>query len=312
MEDTLRGLTIPGWEPREREISYVGHGSSFDAWKIADAYSVLPPVLARIARRSDMPKPVDQEITALRELDGTGFAPQLYLFDAGPENAVGGTLVVTSFDAGVVKDPGEWSFAEVCAVIDRAAELHTATARPGSSSGMGWYNGSIDYWRRTAPETIAAEPLASLIAAVEDYVREREPAFDRLSEVALVHGDLVASNILLDGGVPHFVDWEWAEVDDVARDLALIGGPSHGGEWYVPLTDSQVAETVARYAAARGLSNAEHADLAARRDVWMVMDRLFSSIHYSLNEPAVNRVAAETMQTTLADWLGVSRSVPST
>lgn len=310
--EQLQDLAIPGWEAREREISYVGHGQSFDAWKLSDADGVLPPLIARVARRRDMPKPVDLEIAALRELDGTGLAPKLYLVDDSPEAAIGDLLIVTSFEPGAVKAPEEWTFAEVCAVIDRAAQLHAATAREGTSSGVGWLDGSLEYWRETAPETLATEPLASLVSAVDAFVREREGAFDRLTEVVLVHGDLVASNVLLEEGEPRFVDWEWAEVDDVARDLALIGGTVYGGEWYVPLTEEQGAELVTRYAAARGLTLSERADLATRRDVWIAMDRLFSSIHYALNGTPAQRWAAAHMQDTLSHLLGVSFASPST
>lgn len=311
MQRALAELTIPGWEARARSIRHIGHGESFDAWLIEDAQGTLPPIVARVARRPDMPKPIEQEATVLRDLEGMGVAPRLWTYDGDPANPLGAPYLVISFVAGHVRPPEEWTLENVGAVIDLAARLHSATARPGSSSGIEWFEGSMKYWIDAAPETLAAEPVASLVAAVDAFVRAREDAFDRLREVALVHGDLVTSNILLDGDSPHFVDWEWAEVYDVARDLALIGGQSFGGPWYVPLDDAQVAALVTRYGAARGIGEDAATDLAVRRDAWMALDRLFSSIHFSRSKDPVLRAAAATMQRTLADWLGVSISSPS-
>ncbi len=311
MERALAALAIPGWDPRARSVRAVGHGESFDAWLIADAAGALPPLVARVARRADMPKPIEQEAAALREAEGLGLAPRLWTFDGDPSNPLGAPYLVLSFVPGEVRSPDKWTLGNVDAVIDLAARLHAATSRPGSSSGIEWYEGSMAHWRAVAPETLAAEPVARLVTAVDEFVQARAGAFDRVREVALIHGDLVASNILLSGDGPAFIDWEWAEVHDVARDLALIGGQSFGGPWYAPLDDAQVAALVARYCAARGIHGRDATDLAARRDVWMALDRLFSSIHFSRSENPSFRSAAAIMQGTLAAWLGVSISPPS-
>lgn len=302
-ESALRELTIPGWDARDRRISYVGHGESFDAWKIEDVDGALPPVLARVARRTDLPKPMENEAGVLRELREAGVAPLLHSYDSGDDNPLGMPYMVTSFVAGQEKPPAEWSLDEARAVIEHAARLHSATARPGSSSGIGWLEGSLEYWRATASDALSAEPTASVLAAAERFVRANESAFDRLEEIALVHGDLITGNVLLDEGVPNFVDWEWAEVDDVARDLALIGGQTFGGGTYMELTDTQVRELVECYAAARDMTSRELDDLAVRRDVWMVLDRMFSSVHSFVTGSAEKRESALAMQRSLGEWL---------
>ncbi len=86
MQRALAELTIPGWEARARSIRHIGHGESFDAWLIEDAQGTLPPIVARVARRPDMPKPIEQEATVLRDLEGMGVAPRLWTYDGDPAN----------------------------------------------------------------------------------------------------------------------------------------------------------------------------------------------------------------------------------
>jgi len=69
-------------------------------------------------------------------------------------------------------------------------------------------------WRTFARE-------ASVDGMVDAAVR-RLIARDELVEISLVHGDLVASNIMIDDGRIVLVDWEYAGEHPIAFDLAKV------------------------------------------------------------------------------------------
>src|SRR5699024_7093633 len=69
------------------------------------------------------------------------------------------------------------------------------------------------------------------VAGIEDQIAS-------LEGFSLCHGDLCATNILWAGTDAassdprvQYIDFEWAQGDDPARDLAIIGGRVHGGPW---------------------------------------------------------------------------------
>lgn len=310
MERALELLPIPGWDARSRQVEFLSSGGTYAAWKVADSSGVAPSLVVRVAHRSEMPRPIAEEVLALEELRGTGLAADLWHYDADSGNPLGAPYLVTSYIEG--RPPLEWTPASVDAVMDTVARLHRITETPGGSSGIAWFEESRTYWERAAPLVIDDAAISDLVDRCESFVRAREGVFERLQMVARVHGDLVATNVVFGEGTARLIDWEWSQIDDPARDLALIGGQSYGGPWYVPMTDREVSVVVEHYARVRGLSSRQRDDLATRRDVWMVMDRLFTSVHFTVFGDSDQRVAALTMRSTLDEWLSVSRSVPST
>lgn len=171
---------------------------------------------------------------------------------------------------------------------------------------------------------------AAVLRGAEDALRSTDPAFADLEGFVLSHGDLCATNIVWEEArgettpssgaptsrsgaplprsgptlprstppLPRFIDFEWAMGDDPARDLAIIGGPVHGGPWYVPLTDDDVDAFVNRYLHARGRLDdtpdlprlegqapllpapmLDPAGLRARRAAWEVYEKTAMLLH---------------------------------
>lgn len=302
----MAALQLSDWPAHEISAVYVASGESYDAWKIEDRGGERPALLLRRAHRAvqDLAQPPRREYEALRDLEHTGLAARVWDYDDGAGNPLGAPYVVTTFVEGDQRDPREWSQRNLADLARRAALVHNATARPGTSSGIAWYENSLAWWQENHPEAVAEPAAARLLHRVRAFVAEREETFERLTELVLVHGDLVATNVLFRDDRPCFVDWEWADADDPARDLALIGGQSYGGPWYVPLDDDAVETFVAVYAGERGWTDESAVGgLMTRRDVWMALDRTFSSLHFRLGENAEKHAAAEQMEETLLDFL---------
>jgi thiamine kinase-like enzyme len=148
------------------------------------------------------------------------------------------------------------------------------------------FDGAYAWWRGAHPEVAKQAPVAALARLIRPRLVAASPAFEGIS-YALTHGDLVATNIVVDdSGIPRYIDWEWARIGDVANDLALIGGSVTGGPWYVPMDEETLDAFLHEYHAAR----AEHspgetepiARLRARRDAWELMERFLTSLHFEL------------------------------
>src|SRR5699024_3212017 len=123
------------------------------------------------------------------------------------------------------------------------------------------------------------------VAGIEDQIAS-------LEGFSLCHGDLCATNILWAGTDAassdprvQYIDFEWAQGDDPARDLAIIGGRVHGGPWYVPLAEEQVAQFVDAYVRARGelgevpAAVADAAALRERMRAWTAYERTAMLVH---------------------------------
>jgi len=148
---------------------------------------------------------------------------------------------------------------------------------------------------------------------VVEHLRRLRRVFDDVGSGALVHGDAVATDVVLDErGTPRCIDWEWAHTGDVAQDLAHTGGRVHGGPWFVPMSQAQVAAQVWRYLQARRTaeaSPAEHERLLARREAWEAHERSTSSLHFERMHRTSPDVAqygpwVATQRRTLARLLG--------
>ncbi|WP_058235146.1 phosphotransferase [Devriesea agamarum] len=106
---------------------------------------------------------------------------------------------------------------------------------------------------------------------------------------------------------PRYIDFEWARFDDVARDLAIIGGEVHGGPWYVPLSRDAVRFFVDAYAQEasrlRPTQSEEPETLLQRREGWEAYEKLAMLLHCSQRADRENSElhaeAAGSLRTTL-------------
>src|SRR5699024_7187226 len=107
---------------------------------------------------------------------------------------------------------------------------------------------------------IADQGLEPILEATVSRVRAIERDIAQLDGFVLAHGDLCATNIMWDrAGIDatsehptvRYIDFEWAQGEDPARDLANIGGSVHGGPWYVPMDEEQISGVVDRYVRTR-------------------------------------------------------------
>lgn len=277
--------------PVDPQVSRIGSGESYEAWLVAAAGA--EPLVVRVARRpvSDLPRPMAAELAGIA-LVPDGIGPRAVVLEESPK-PLGSPFMVTGFVPGREVDPAGWTGELVAAHARQLARLH---ARPYAACGdvtvpeasrsaafslTGKYDESIDWWRGENPAVVADPEVAALAPRVRAYVAAAEPAFARLHRFALVHGDCVVPNILVDdAGVPRYVDWEWAEIGDPAQDLAYLGGYVAAPPWYLPLTLKRLDLLLDAYVAAAGEAAGDPEDLRRRRDAFEVSERFFSSLHF--------------------------------
>jgi aminoglycoside phosphotransferase (APT) family kinase protein len=274
-------------------VRLLGQGESYTAWRLdADG---ADPLVVRVARRAveDLPRPMTEEFAALGILpDGVGPAP--VLLEQAPDNPLGSPYMVCGYVPGTVRRPAEWTDAMLGAHARQMARLHTpafercgdvtapAGERATKLSLTALFEMSLAWWSETSPHVVGDPEVSRLLPRVAGFVAAAEPAFARLHRFAAIHGDLVVPNIVVDeAGTPRYVDWEWAEIGDPARDLAYIGGHVPAPPWYLPLNRTRLRrllETYLRQIPDHGDETPE--DLEARRDAWEVYERFFSSLHF--------------------------------
>jgi aminoglycoside phosphotransferase (APT) family kinase protein len=305
-------------------VAHLGDGESYRAWAVGPADAGpdgAPPLVFRVVRRppGELPRPMAEEFAAL-ELVPQGVGPRGVLLEKDPA-ALGAPFMIESFVAGRVVPREEWTPALFRAHARQLAALHsqtyethgpvTAPDGTGALSMVATFAGAIGWWSASHPEITQRDDVGRLVAKVRRAVEAAEPAFARAGTFSLVHADLVVPNILIgDDGRPRYVDWEWAEIGDPARDLAYIGGRISASPWYVTMTGADVERFTAEYAEAAGISGSVRlADLRARRDAWELFERLFSSLHWRLMtvrsadpESTPYPVAAQEMTQGLQAW----------
>lgn len=274
----------------EAEVRLIGTGESYAAWLVRVAGA--DPLVVRIPRRpvEELPRPMADEVAGLA-LVPPGLGPRAVLFEESAEH-LGAPFMVTTYVPGQVLGAQDWDDALLRAHARQLAALHaTPFAAAGAvtasekdrAAGLSMverFAEGIAWWRRAHPDVLADADVARLVPAVERHFTQAEPAFSRLRRFALVHGDLVVPNVLVDAGTPRYVDWEWVEIGDPAQDLAYIGGPVAAPPWYLPLSMERVDRFLNVYAAHAGEAAGSMDDLRVRRDAFEVFERFFSSLHF--------------------------------
>jgi aminoglycoside phosphotransferase (APT) family kinase protein len=284
----LDRLGLPAAAP---DINPIGTGESYAAWLVQ-----LPgsePLVVRIARRpvDQMPRPMAAELAAIA-LVPTGVGPRAILLEPSPD-PLGAPFMITTYVPGRARAPERWTDDLLIAHARQMAALHNApyaatgdvTAAEQERSPVisltGKVSDSLAWWRAAHPEVVADPEVAALVEPVEAYAAAAEPAFARLRRFALIHGDLVVPNILVDDtGTPRYVDWEWAEIGDPAQDLAYLGGGISTPPWYLPLPPERTELLLQAYVDAAGEAAGPPEDLRTRRDAFEVYERFFSSLHF--------------------------------
>lgn len=284
------------------EATLIGRGESYAAWlvisrEVADVRDPAGPrkIVVRVPHRLDeLPRPMGEEFAALLAApQGLGPRP-IHLSDgdpsgAGTEGETGApAYLVVEHVPGQVRPASAWTDDLLAAHARQLARLHerayaghgsvTATDRleprismvEQGESGMAW-------WAEHYPELASAADVSSLWPRVRRLFAEVEPEFERLDRFALIHGDAVVPNILVSGGVPRYVDWEWAMIGDPARDLAFVGGEVWLEPWYLELGPDRLGRYLQAYVEAAG---GDPVALAARARAWLVNEVFFVALHF--------------------------------
>ncbi len=155
------------------------------------------------------PNDPDAESLVLKELGGTGLAPELRAKGTSDD----GPWLVYSYL------PGQRWESDAAVVGEALCKLHALPAISGLRIGA---NGSTDLIAQThsilveCRGTFAAE-LLDLKPSIPDV-----PA----TEPRLIHGDPVPANILVLDGQISFIDWQCPAMGDPCEDLAILLSPA--------------------------------------------------------------------------------------
>jgi aminoglycoside phosphotransferase (APT) family kinase protein len=284
-------LGLPG-NAHDLAVRLLGQGESYAAWLVE--VTGAAPVVVRIARRSlkDLPRPMAEEFAALGQVP-RDIGPAPILMDESGDSELAAPYMVTSYVPGRVRSPEEWNDALLSAHAAQLARLHQrafdrcgaitepSERRSPTLSLVDLFTASLAWWQTSRPDLVRDPEVARLLPRVEAFVVAARPAFERLDRFALVHGDLIAANILVDeAGVPRYVDWEWAEIGDPARDFALLGGHVASRPDYLPLGRDRIRSLLDAYVRAAGDRGDTVDSLETRHGAWEVFDRFFCSLHF--------------------------------
>lgn len=286
----LHGVSAGPVEP-------LGAGESYTAWQIGSGPQAR---VLRVARRAlhEMPRSMTAEFEALRRVPPE-IGTSAVALETSPDNPLGSPYMVTTHVPGRVLRPDDWNPELATALAHRIAHLHAALAVPATVAGetspaepparvpsaVEQGENLLTWWGTHHPETLTAPRVAVILPAWRRELARLDPAFSGARAHALIHGDVVATNVILGpDAVPRLIDFEWSGPGDVAKDLALIGGQVTGGPWYLPMTPGDVAAFVAEYSRysqqarcpqpASGAGATEPQQLLARRNAYELLDRM--------------------------------------
>ena len=287
----LRGLPA---EPGTSEITLLGAGESYVAWRIGsgDQARVL-----RVPRRSphEMPRSMTAEFETLRRVPPE-LGTSAIALETGTDNPLGIPYMVTTHVSGRALRATDWNPRLATALAHQIARLHEALATSPAPSAVFVPSAGeqgeelLTWWGRHHPETLTDPRVSALLPAWCRELDRLAPAFEAVPAHSLIHGDVVVTNVILGpDGVPRLIDFEWSGPGDTAKDLALIGGRVIGGPWYLPMTSDDVAAFVTEYSRhSRHAGAIDPQQLLERRDAYELLDRM-GNLLYCLSRPGEAR-----------------------
>lgn len=331
----LHKSVLPPSLSGQARVILAGVGERFAAWRVIPQENA--PVIVRIAHVApdELHQDLGHEIAALTLVPPEVGPDPIAVHHDAETSPLGHPYVVTTEVRGTAAAPEAWTGAHLTAHASLLAHLHSVPApgrgpvtfgeEPWSAVPAGpqrllaEVEGEVASWRERHGAVIAEHGLEPFLDAALAEVAGIEEQIAGLEAFVLSHGDLCATNILWDrvdpGGAPHvqYIDFEWAQGDDPARDLAIIGGPVHGGPWYVPLDEEQVAGFVSTYVAARrelGPVTDAIADteaLRSRMRAWTAYERTAMLVHVATRAAtrSTHRRVLPVLRSTLAAHLGL-------
>ena len=289
----LRGVTAG---PVER----LGAGESYTAWRIGSGEQTR---VLRLPRHlpHDMPRPMETEFEALRRVPPE-LGTSAVALETGSDNPLGTPYMVTTHVPGRALRATDWNPRLATALAHQVARLHDALAAgPAPSAAFVPSAGEqgeelATWWGEHHPETLTDPRVRALLPAWRRELDRLAPAFETVPTHRLIHGDAVATNVILGpDGLPRLIDFEWSGPGDTAKDLALIGGRVTGGPWYLPMTSDDVTAFVTEYSRysrcsrlAQDSSATDPQRLLERRDAYELLDRL-GNLLYCLSRPGEAR-----------------------
>ncbi len=257
-------------------VDLIGIGERFVVWRLEPEDNA--PLAVRIPHVPPQQRvqALQHEIAALTHMP-RGLGPSPVSSHEDPATSpIGLAYVAVTFESGEPLAPESWNRTHLRIHAQRLARLHTVIA-PGRGpiavardpwaevperplSVLDEVDALLATWRRDHADVLSAHSLEPFLDAMRERVVDLDAQMRSVNAFCLVHGDLCATNILwrtvADGyggtePVPVFIDLEWAQADDPARDLSSIGGTIHGGPWYVPMDEDLQTAFVTAYLKAR-------------------------------------------------------------
>ncbi|MFC0673682.1 aminoglycoside phosphotransferase family protein [Brachybacterium hainanense] len=274
----IPGAAAPGAQARVR-IGRLGRGESFEAWEIRPEHG--PALTVRVPWRD----PQQQVAAMAREQQMLRYVPAgigpraLALHAEAARSPIGAPCLVTTHVPGRVLAPRDWSEEHLHTHARLLARLHREPqAAPRSPS---WSEETSSLFAGWSAQLAAEDPhaLAPVLTLAQEICARAAPMIDAAPRRALCHGDLCATNIVWDGERCAYIDFEWAMVDDPARDLAIIGGRVHGGPWYVPMDEDRTIGFVREHLRALGGSAEDEDGLRGRMRAWTAYERSAMLMH---------------------------------
>ena len=289
-------------------VERLGAGESYTAWRIGSGERTR---VLRLPRHlpHDMPRPMETEFEVLRRVPPE-LGTSAVALETGSDNPLGTPYMVTTHVPGRALRATDCNRRLATALAHRLARLHEALATgPAPSAAFVPSAGEqgeelLTWWGERYPETLTDPRVRALLPAWRRELTRLTPAFEAVPTHPLIHGDAVATNVILGpDGVPRLIDFEWSGPGDAAKDLALIGGRVTGGPWYLPMTLDDVTAFVTEYSRlAQDTGATDPQQLLERRDAYELLDRL-GNLLYCLSRPGEARYG------TWADELARSLSV---
>ena len=222
--------------------------------------------------------------------------------ETSSDNPLGTPYMVTTHVPGRALRATDWNPRLATSLAHQIARLHEALAT-GTAPSAAFVPSAgeqgeelLAWWSEHHPATLADPRVTALLPAWRRELARLAPAFAGVAVHPLIHGDAVATNVVLGpDGLPRLIDFEWSGPGDIAKDLALIGGRVTGGPWYLPMTPDDVTAFVTEYARyprrsrlAQDTGAADLQRLLERREAYELLDRL-GNLLYCLSRPGEAR-----------------------